>query len=46
MLLLDDEGELTRMREGLGEVRSRICRPNTLARSAELVLEAIARRMG
>jgi lipid-A-disaccharide synthase len=46
MSLLDDEGELNRMREGLGEVRSRICRPGTLARSAELVLEAIARRMG
>lgn len=44
--LLGSAGAMEQMRRDLGEVRTIICKPNSLDRSAELVLEAISRRMG
>ena len=44
--LLGSESEMEQMRRDLAEVRSKICKPNSLDRSAELVIEAISRRMG
>jgi lipid-A-disaccharide synthase len=46
MSLLGSAAAMEQMRRDLCDVRSQICKPNSLNRSAELVIEAISRRMG
>ncbi len=46
LALLGSASAMEQMRRDLAEVRSKICKPNSLDRSADLVIEAISRRMG